>query len=85
MSKATIDQLLHFICCKEHEHRESHDECVQYYNEQLEKCIDHIDDLNRYIIKLQKLVVDKEGVVDATDCPYLDTSDIKPVRVVAYR
>jgi len=85
MSKATIDQLLQFMCLKEHEHRDSYDECVQHYNEQLEKCIDHIEDLQRYIDKLQKLVADKEGVVDTTDEPYLDTSDMKPIRVVAYR
>ena len=85
MSKATIEQLLQFICLKEHEHRDSYDECVQHYNEQLEKCIDHIEDLQRYIDKLQKLVVDKNGVVDTTDEPRLDTSNMKPIRIVAYR
>ena len=85
MSKATIDQLLQFICLKEHEHRDSYDECVQHYNEQLEKCIDHIEDLRRYIDKLHKLAVDNNGVVDTTDEPRLDTSDMKPVRIVAYR
>jgi hypothetical protein len=85
MSKATIDQLLQFICLREHEHRDSYDECVQHYNEQLEKCIDHIDDLERYIKKLEAQIVDKKGGVETTNKPCLDTSDMKPVRVVAYR
>ena len=85
MSKATIDQLLQFICLKEHEHRDSYDECVQHYNQQLEKCIDHIEDLQRYIDKLQKLVEDKNGVVDTTDEPRLDISEMRPRRVVAYQ
>jgi len=85
MSKATIDQLLGFICLREHEHRDQLEEWRLHYNQHLEKCIDHIEDLRDYIDKLQKQIVDNKGTVDTTNEPRLDTSDMKPVRVVAYR
>jgi len=85
MSKATIDQLLGFICLREHEHRDQLEEWRLHYNQQLEKCIDHIEDLEFYIAKLEKQIVENKGTVETTNKPRLNTSDMKPIRVVAYQ
>ena len=83
--RVIVDQLLHQITMQVHEHRDNMEELEHHYKEEQEKLTDHIEDLYRYIKKLEEKVVEADGVVETTDCPHLDISDMKPERVVAYK
>ena len=82
---AMADELLQFIVTREHEHRDQMDELDLFHNQEKEKMADHIEDLERHIKKLEAKIIEKDGVVDTTDAPRLDISEMKPIRIVAYR
>lgn len=79
------EQLINQMMTETHEHRDQMNETDSWHNEQKEKLCDHIEDLQRYIKKLEEKIVEANGVVETTDCPYLDISEMKPVRILAYR
>ena len=79
------DLLLHKMSIQLHEHRDQYNELDAWHKEEKEKMADHIDDLRRYIEGLVEQVVATGGVVDTTNEPRLDISDMRPKRIVAYR
>ena len=83
--KIVVDQLTNNLILEVHEHSDQMKELDTHYNEEKEKMADHIDDLRRYIEKLETQIVEKEGTVDTTNKPRLDISEMRPQRVVAYQ
>ena len=83
--RVIVDQLLQQMISAVHEHRDTIEELEQLYKSEAEKMTDHIDDLYCYIKKLEEKVVEAKGVVETTDCPRLDISEMKPERVVWFR
>jgi hypothetical protein len=84
-NRIIVEKLLHHMILEVHEHSDQINELNQFHEEEKEKLCDYIDDLIRYMKKLEEQVVDAGGVVETTGQPYLDISKIKPIRVVAYR
>ena len=83
--KIAVDQLTTKLIIEVHEHRDQMDEVDAHHKEEKEKMADYIDDLHRYIEKLETQIVESKGTVDTTDKPYLDISEMRPQRVVAYQ
>ena len=83
--RIVTDTLLNNMSLELHEHRDQIKELDAFHNEEKEKMADHIDDLRRYIQTLVEQVVAKGEVVDTTNEPRLDISDMRPTRIVAYR
>ena len=83
--KIVVDQLTNNLILEVHEHSDQMKELDTHHNEEKEKMADYIDDLHRYIEKLETQIVESKGTVDTTDKPYLDISEMRPQRVVAYQ
>lgn len=79
------ESLLHHMIIEVHEHRDQMTETEQWHLGHKEKLVDHIEDLYGHIKKLEEEIIEAEGVVETTDCPRLDISEMKPQRVVWFR
>ena len=86
MSKAVIAQLVDLIITNEHEQRDRYEESHYQHNEQKERMYDYINDLRRYIEKLEAEIIEKNGVLETTGKPHhVKLDDCKPQRIVAYK
>jgi hypothetical protein len=83
--RIVTELLLHNFALELHEHRDQMNETDAHHNAEKEKMADHIDDLRRYIKELVEQVVSKGEVVDTSNEPRLDISEMRPTRIVAYR
>lgn len=83
--RIVTELLLHNLTMEIHERIDQVGDTDSFHKEEKEKMADHIDDLRRYIKNLEEQIVGNGGVVDTTNEPRLDISDMRPVRIVAYK
>ena len=83
--RIVTELLLHNMNLELHEHRDQMNETDAHHNEEKEQMANHIDDLRNYIKELTEQVVSKGEVVDTSNEPRLDISEMRPTRIVAYR